>query len=51
MDSGFRRNDTERNLDPGIYAKMFHVKHRPEKPELSILQNDPMDRKIVFVFQ
>jgi hypothetical protein len=30
----------------GIYAKMFHVKHRPGRPHYAILQNNPMDRKI-----
>jgi len=30
---------------------MFHVKHRPKKPNYAILQNDPMDQKIGMIFQ
>jgi hypothetical protein len=36
-----------------IYAKMFHVKHRRLRPagggDYAILQNNPMDQKIVFI--
>jgi hypothetical protein len=30
---------------------MFHVKHRAPGPENTILQNNPMHQKFVFVFQ
>jgi len=30
----------------GFYAEMFHVKHRGDGPENTILQNNPMHQKI-----